>query len=308
MNRNRMKSPFPLIPVWVAGLCCVVCGACGSDEHDYDAHGVFEATEVVVSAQTQGELLMFDRTEGDTVAHGAIVVQVDTVQLSLQRRQLLASLDAVASRHYNVARQVAAIRQQIATQQSERTRFVRLVAEHAANQKQVDDIDAQIALLKKQLVAQTETLENTNSGLRAEAQAIEAQLAALDDRLQRSAVRSPIQGTLLAKYAERGELATPGKPLFKVADMEHLYLRAYVTAPQLTLLKLGQQVRVFADQGSEGRKEYQGHIAWIADEAEFTPKTIQTRDERANLVYAVKIAVRNDGLIKLGMYGSCEFQ
>ncbi|MGM9688708.1 MAG: HlyD family secretion protein [Alloprevotella sp.] len=303
-----MKSPIPFLPALVAGMSCALCGACGSDERDYDAHGVFEATEVVVSAQTQGELLMFDRTEGDTVAHGDIVVQVDTVQLSLQRRQLLASLDAVGSRHYNVARQVAAIRQQIATQHSERTRFARLVAEHAANQKQVDDIDAQIALLEKQLAAQTETLENTNSGLQAEAQGIEAQLAALDDQLRRSAVRSPIKGTLLAKYAERGELATPGKPLFKVADMEHLYLRAYVTAPQLTQLKLGQQVRVFADEGSEGRKEYQGHIAWIADEAEFTPKTIQTRDERSNLVYAVKIAVRNDGLIKLGMYGSCEFQ
>lgn len=282
--------------------------SCATDKNDYDATGVFEATEVIVSAQSQGELLQMNYDEGDTVVSGQQLALVDTVQLVLKRQQLAAGLSSVGARHYDVARQVAAVRQQLATQRKERSRFAKLVSEHAANQKQVDDIDAQIALLERQLSAQTETLENTNRSLNGDAQSLEAQIAQLDDQLRRSHILSPLGGTVLAKYAEQGELATNGRQLYKLADMRHLYLRAYVSAPLLTALRLGQKVTVYADQGKSGRKEYSGRITWISAEAEFTPKTIQTRDERANLVYAVKIAVENDGLIKLGMYGECKFQ
>lgn len=282
--------------------------SCATDKNDYDATGVFEATEVIVSAQSQGELLQMNYDEGDTVVSGQQLALVDTVQLVLKRQQLVAGLSSVGARHYDVARQVAAVRQQLATQRKERSRFAKLVSEHAANQKQVDDIDAQIALLERQLSAQTETLENTNRSLNGDAQSLEAQIAQLDDQLRRSHILSPLGGTVLAKYAEQGELATNGRQLYKLADMRHLYLRAYVSAPQLTALRLGQKVTVYADQGKSGRKAYRGRITWISAEAEFTPKTIQTRDERANLVYAVKVAVENDGLIKLGMYGECKFQ
>lgn len=281
--------------------------ACLDNEQTYDATGVFEATEVIVSAQTQGELTMIAPVEGDRVAAGQEIARTDTIQLALKRRQLTAGMSAVSSRRYDVSRQVAATRQQIATQEREKARFTQLVKEGAANQKTVDDLDAQLKILEKQLAAQTETLENNNSSMNSEAESMEAQIAQIDDQLFRSHVRSPLSGTVLAKYAEAGELATPGKPLFKIADTENLYLRAYITAPQLTNLKIGQNVTVYADQNTSDRKAYKGRITWISDQAEFTPKTIRTRDERANLVYAVKIAVKNDGLIKIGMYGECKF-
>lgn len=296
-----MKRIFPL-------LVLLLLTACGTDRGDYDATGVFEATEVIVSAQTQGEIVRMDYAEGDTVGNGCQLALVDTVQLALQRRQLMASLSATGSKHYDIATQVADLRQQLATQQKERRRFATLVSQHAANQKQVDDIDAQIALIERQLAARTETMAKANAGLTDEIRALEAQIALTDDNLRRAHVVAPVGGTVLARYAEPGELATPGRQLYKLADLRHVYLRAYVTAPQLTALRLGQRVKVYADSGAAGRREYDGRITWIAGEAEFTPKTIQTRDERANLVYAVKIAVRNDGLIKLGMYGECRFQ
>lgn len=297
MNMRRLLFTLPLI----------LLTACNADKSDYDASGVFEATEVVLSAQTQGELTQMNYEEGDTVSKGSTLAVVDTMQLSLQRRQLVAGLTSLGAKHYNVARQVADLKQQLATQRKERERFARLVSEKAGNRKQVDDIDAQILLLERQIAARTETLDNTNRSLTSEAQGVEAQIAQLDDQLRRAHVVSPIGGTILSKYAEAGELATSGTQLYKLADLNRVYLRAYVTAPQLTKIKIGQKVRIYADQGAQGRKAYEGRVSWIAQEAEFTPKTIQTRDERANLVYAVKIAVHNDGLIKLGMYGECKF-
>jgi len=277
--------------------------SCGSKDGQYDASGVFEATEVIVSAQVNGELMTFNVMEGQRVEAGAPLGYIDTTQLYLRKMQLLASINAVESRQYNVSRQIAAIRQQIETQKSEQQRFENLVQSNAANQKQLDDINAQIALLEKQLEAQTETLQNNNRGISGERQALLMQIAQLDDQIRRSIVASPIIGTVLTKYAERGELAAHGRPLFKVADIENMFLRAYITASQLTEIKIGQQVKVFADMGKSDRREYQGTVTWISDRAEFTPKTIQTRDERANLVYAVKVAVKNDGYIKKGMYG-----
>ena len=225
------------------------------------------------------------------------------MQLHLKKRELMARLRAADSRRYDVRRQLASLRQQIATERRERRRYEGLVARGAANTKQLDDIDARIAVLEKQLAAQNETLEKGNRSVSGEIEAIEAQLAQTDDMLARCVVTAPTAGTVLAKYAERGEMAQQGRALFKMGALDRLYLRAYMTAPQVTGLKVGSRVTVLADMGEEGTRRYEGTVAWISDKAEFTPKTIQTRDERANLVYAVKVAVKNDGFIKIGMYG-----
>ncbi|MDR0873491.1 MAG: HlyD family efflux transporter periplasmic adaptor subunit [Prevotellaceae bacterium] len=277
--------------------------SCGKSKGDYDASGSFEATEVLVSAQANGQLLTFNVSEGQRVKAGETLGIIDTVQLALKRKQLLASMGAVDSRRYDVSLQIASLREQIVKQQTELARFQNLLKQNAATQKQVDDIASSIDVLQKQLAAQTSMLNNANRSVSGESAALQIQVEQIDDLLRKSLVSSPIDGTVLTKYAEAGELAAQGRALFKVADMDNIFLRAYITADQLTQLKLGDTVRVFADFGEGDTREYAGNITWIADKAEFTPKTIQTRDERANLVYAVKVAVKNDGYLKTGMYG-----
>ena len=229
------------------------------------------------------------------------------MQLHLSEIQLEASRRAVGSGRLDISRQIAALESQIGKQRQELDRFTKLEKAGASNRKQVEDIQAQIETLERQLAAQKESLNSSNRNVSGQADALEAQIEQIRDRIRKCVITSPVAGTVLAKYSEAGEFAALGRALFKVADIDNIRLRAYITADQLTTLKLGQQVRVFADQGSSGRKEYAGTLIWISDKAEFTPKTIQTRDERANLVYAVKIAVENDGLIKLGMYGDIKF-
>lgn len=277
--------------------------ACKGGSGDYDASGVFETTEVTVSARGTGEIMRFDIEEGHQVEAGQAVGYIDTIQLHLKKEELLGNLMATDSRRYNVSRQIASLRQEIATQKRERLRYENLVCEKAANQKQLDDINSGLAVLEKRLAAQVETLENSNRSVSGEVLMLEARIAQIEDQIAKCVITSPVRGTVLSKYAERGELAAQGRSLFKVGDLSDMYLRVYITAPQLTTLKVGQQVKVYADEGEDGRREYMGTVSWISDKAEFTPKTIQTRDERANLVYAVKVAVKNDGYIKKGMYG-----
>ena len=296
MNYN-MKSA-----VYLLGLA-VLFFSCHSEDGGYDATGVFETTEVIVSTQGTGEIMRFDIDEGQTVDAEVELGYIDTVQLSLKKQELLANLEATDSRRYNVARQIASLREEIATQKREQQRYQNLVQAKAANQKQLDDINARLATLEKQLAAQTETLENGNRTVSGQVRMLEAQLAQVEDQIGKCRISSPINGTILSKYAEAGELASQGRALFKVGNIVNMYLRAYITADQLTELKIGQSVRVFADEGESGRREYAGTVSWISDKAEFTPKTIQTRDERANLVYAVKIQIQNDGFVKRGMYG-----
>ena len=281
--------------------------SCGKGNKAYDASGVFESTEVTVSAEGNGRIMNLDIQEGDQLEVGAVVGCIDTVQLYLSKIQLEASRRAVGSGRLNISRQIAALESQIAKQRQELDRFTKLEQAGASNRKQVEDIQAQLDILERQLAAQKESLQNTNSNVSGQADALEAQVMQLEDKIRKCVITSPVSGTILAKYSEAGELAVQGRALFKVADLDNIRLRAYITADQLTGLKLGQSVKVFADQGTSGRKEYAGTLVWITDKAEFTPKTIQTRDERANLVYAVKIAVKNDGLIKLGMYGEVKF-
>ena len=282
--------------------------ACGRGNEDFDASGIFESTEVVVSAEANGRIVALDVEEGDELEAGQQVGSVDSVQLYLKKVQLEASAQGIGSKRADIAKQVAATREQVAKAERERTRCRNLLARDAGTQKQLDDAEAQLAVLKKQLEAQLSTLERTNQGVSDEQRAAEAQIMQLEDQLRKCRVVSPAAGTVLAKYAEAGEVTAAGKPLFKLADLRHVFLRAYVSGSQLSEVKIGQSVKVYADEGEDGRREYAGRVTWISGQAEFTPKTIQTRDERANLVYAVKIAVENDGSLKLGMYGEVKFQ
>ena len=281
--------------------------ACGGAEENSDATGRFETTEVTVSAKAQGELIRFDVEEGQMVAPGTLLGVVDTAQLALQREQLLANLSATDSRRINEHRQLAALRQQIENMKTERQRFEELVNAKAASEKQLDDIKYQLSVLERQLSAKEEEIGKANLSLGGQSAAILAQVSQVDVQLNNCRIMSPVRGTIIAKYMECGEYALPGHPMFKVANLEEMTLRAYLTAEQMSAVKIGQQVTVLIDKNAEEQKTYKGRITWIADEAEFTPKTIQTRDERANLVYAVKILVKNDGTIKRGMYGEVKF-
>lgn len=285
----------------------LVLGACTSQEEQYDASGIFETTEVIVSAKGTGELQSFQVEEGQAVRQGEVLGWIDTLQLSLKDRQLAASLLATESKRLDEKRQVAHLRQQIENLQREKERFTTLLNAKATTAKQVDDIDYQIKVLQNQLVATQEQINSSNSSLSRQSESIQAQRAQMEDQIRNAMISSPITGTVLTKYAEQGEFAVPGKALFKVADVSQMKLRAYITADQLTQLQIGQAVAVYSDRGITDRKRYVGRVVWIADKAEFTPKTIQTRNERANLVYAVKIAVENDGFIKRGMYGEVRF-
>ena len=286
--------------VYIAAV--VLAASCGT-EAEFDAQGTFEATEVVVSSEATGRILNFEVEEGMAVEANQMVGAIDSVQLHLQRKQLVAQQSALLGSRPDVKKQVAALREQIAKQKSELRRVENMLSDGAATQKHRDDIEAQIKILESQLDATLSTLDKNTSTINNNSAALEAQIAALDDRISKCRVISHIGGIVLVKYAEAGELATVGKPLMKIADLDNIYLRAYFTSDQLAKVNLGDEVKVVADFGGEERYDYTGRIAWISSESEFTPKTIQTKDSRANLVYAVKIAVENDGRLKIGLAG-----
>ena len=274
-----------------------------SKEAEFDAQGTFEATEVIVSSEATGRILNFNIEEGMTIVANQAVGTIDSLQLHLQRKQLLAQQSALLTSRPDVKKQVASLREQIVKQKSELRRVENMLSDGAATQKQKDDIEAQIKILEGQLEATLSTLSKNTSTINDNSVALEAQIAALDDRISKCRILSPIGGTVLVKYAEAGELASVGKPLMKIADLKNIYLRAYFTSDQLVNIKLGDEVKVVADFGGEEQYDYTGRVAWISSESEFTPKTIQTKDSRANLVYAVKIAVENDGRLKIGLAG-----
>ncbi len=300
-NMKRLNS-YTLMAAALLSLA-----ACNRGDGNYDATGTFEATEILVSSEANGKIMELNIEEGDRLDAGAMVGYIDTTQLYLKKMQLSAGLRSVDIRKPDIRKQIAALEQQIATARTEQQRMENLVKAKAGNQKQVDDIVNNIKYLQKQLDAQYSTLNKTTGGADAEAESILYQIMQLDDQLQKSRIVTPQAGTVLVKYAEPGEVTAAGKPLYKIADTDLLYLRAYITADQLSKLKQGQTVRVFADYGADEQREYPGTITWISDKSEFTPKGIQTKDERANLVYAIKIAVKNDGYLKIGQYGETAF-
>ena len=277
--------------------------ACANSEKEYDATGTFEATETTVFAEQSGALLTFSVNEGDSIGQGQEVGLIDTTQTWLKIQQLGATKEVYQSQKPDMERQIAATRQQLAKARMDEQRYRELVADGAAPAKMLDDASSQVKVLQKQLDAQVSSLNTQLSTLNAQLSTADVQIEQLRDMLSKCHIAAPTKGTVLEKYVERGEFVTVGKPLFKMADVQEMYLRAYVTSAQLQSLKLGQQVKVFADYGDQQRKTYDGTVTWISSRSEFTPKTILTDDERADLVYAVKIAVRNDGFIKIGMYG-----
>lgn len=281
--------------------------SCRNNKEDYDATGSFEATEIIVSSQANGRILTFNLNEGDQLLQGEMVGVIDSTQLHLQKMSLLSNARGVRAQQPDIRKQTASIQEQINTLEREKARVQRLLAANAANQKQLDDIEAQIDLLQKQLLALTSTLEKSSEHISAQSSTLEIQVAQLDDQLEKTRIISPIAGTVLNRYAEAGELATMGTPLFKIADTDTMNLRAYVTNDQLAQIKLNDEVTVRVDDGDGNMKSYKGKINWISSKSEFTPKTIQTKNERANLVYALKIAVPNDGFLKIGMYGEVKF-
>ncbi len=288
-------------------LSALLLSSCNSDNGKYDASGIFETTDVIVSAEVAGQIMELNIEEGQPVKQNASMGYIDTAQLWLKKKQLAFNLSATDNKALDINKQIAALRQQIKVEKQERNRYQKLVAADAAPQKQLDDIDNKIAILEQQVVGLQDQVSSANRSLSEQSLSISAQIAQIDDQISNSIICSPIDGIVTEKYAELGEYAVPGKALIKIADIGNMKLRAYVTAPQLTQLKIGQKVKVYADYGENDRKEYDGVISWISTKAEFTPKTIQTRDERANLVYAIKIAVLNDGIIKQGMYGDVKF-
>ena len=294
--------------IGIYGMAVWMLSACGNGTPDYDATGTFEATEVIVSAEAAGKLLQLEVEEGTRLKAGEEVGLVDTVQLYLKKLQLEANMKSVESQRPDLAKQIAATKQQITTAQREKKRVENLLAAGAANQKQLDDWDAQVTLLQRQLIAQESSLMKSTNSLTEQGNSVGIQVAQVEDQLNKCHIQSPIEGTVLAKYAEAGELASVGRPLFKVAETDGMYLRAYITSEQLSQVKLGDKVTVYADYGNSEQKAYPGVITWISDRSEFTPKTILTKNERANLVYAVKIAVKNDGELKIGMYGGVKMK
>lgn len=296
--------------------------ACGNGAGTYDATGVFETDEVIVSAEVGGKILKFNADEGDTLRQGDTIAAIDATGLILQKEQVEASIESLHQKTLDVNPQLQLLRNQLAVQQvqlnhlqREKLRFEKLVKADAATQKQVDDLTAQYDVLLKQMdvtrqqiqVQQTLT-ETQNRSVLSEQTPLEKRKQQLQDQWTRSFVVNPVGGVMLTKYANAGEITMPGKALYKVGTLQQMKLRAYVSGSQLSQLKLGQKVKVLIDNGAEHYKTYEGTINWISDKAEFTPKTIQTKEERANLVYAIKILVSNDGSIKIGMYGEVQFK
>lgn len=290
-----------IIRMMPAAMLCLL-AACHNTS-DFYATGIFEATTTVVSAETAGKIVEFPVEEGDAVRRGERIALVDTTLLALQRSQLGSQRRSAEGSTPDVSAQVAALRTRIAHAEQEAARQHRLFADGATTARQVDDADAQLRALRAELGAQLSTLGKSRSSIGDNASAIAYQGDQIAEQIARCSVKSPVGGTVLVKYAERGEYAVPGKPLVKVADLDKIYLRCYFTVKQLADVRLGQKVTVVADFGDDDLYEYPGTITWISQESEFTPKSIQTADSRANLVYAAKVAVKNDGRLKLGQYG-----
>lgn len=290
----------------IAGLTLAL-AACADKEKAFDATGTFEATEVTVFAEQSGALTAFDVNEGEQKDEAVQVGLIDTTQVWLKIQQLDANKEVFRSQKPDMEKQIAATRQQLAKARQEQQRYQELVNDGAAPSKMLDDAANQVQVLQKQLDAQVSALHTTTLSLDKQMAATDAQVSLLRDQLDKCHVTTPIKGVVLEKYVERGEYVSVGKPLFKMADTERMTLRAYVTSAQLEHIKTGQAVKVFADYGDKQQKTYDGTVTWISSRSEFTPKTILTDDERADLVYAMKVSVKNDGYIKIGMYGEVKF-
>ena len=288
-------------------LLMVGLAACGKNSGQYDASGNFEAEERIISSEATGKILELNIDEGLTLKPGQAVGFIDTTQLYLRKKQLLYSAQALLAKLPDANSQLSTIQKQMETTTYEIKRVENLLKDDAATKKQLDDLNAQLDLLRKQYQSLQTSLAITSRSIHSETLPLKAQVEQLEDQIRKSIIRNPINGTVLTKYAEQDEVVTAGKAIYKIADLSSLLLRAYISGDQLTSVKLGQKVKITVDDVKGGSKNYEGVLEWVSDKAEFTPKTIQTKDERANLVYAIKIKVKNDGFLKIGMYGEVNF-
>lgn len=281
--------------------------SCSNKNGKFDATGTFESEEVIVSSEAMGKLLKFEVEEGMTLKKDQIVGLVDTTQLYLKKKQLQSTIKSVLSKQPDIPTQLAAIKEQIATAEREKNRIENLVSSDAATTKQLDDINSQLEVLNKQYDATKSSLTITKQGIQSETFPLIAQVEQIQDQINKSIIKNPIDGTVLTRYAKQDEITSSGKALYKIADLSEMILRAYINGDQLGQVKLDQKVKVYVDKGNGKQKELEGEVYWVSSKAEFTPKTIQTKDERANLVYAIKVRVKNDGYVKIGMYGEVKF-
>lgn len=302
----KMKRLQKVKIILFSALSIILFG-CGNDNGKYDASGTFEAEEIIVSSEAMGKLVQFNVEEGAQLKQNQLVGVIDTLQLFLKKKQLEASIKAILSKQPDVAAQLAAIQEQIKTVEAEKERIENLVKSNAAATKQLDDISAQLEVLNKQYSAAKSSLMITKQGLQSETFPLQIQIEQINDQLNKSKILNPVEGTVLTRYAKQNEVTASGKALYKLADLSTMTLRAYASGDQLGQIKLGQKVKVYVDKEEGEQKELSGEIYWVSSKAEFTPKTIQTKDERANLVYAIKVKVINDGYLKIGMYGEIKF-
>jgi len=298
-----MKNYFP--NMFLAGLL-PLCLAC-TEENAFDAAGSFEAEEILISAEANGRITALNLEEGQMLQAGQVIGYIDSLQLFLKKKQLEAQVASIRIRQPDIPVQLAVLEEQLKTAEREKVRVKNLVEGNAAPTKQLDDLEAQIGLLRKQIEAQKSTLTLTREGLQRDIAPLQIQIEQIDDQLAKCRIVNPVSGTVLGKYAETHEMTAVGKPLYKIADLTGMILRAYITGSQLPSIRLNQEVQVFTDNGDGGYYETTGIITWISDKAEFTPKTIQTKEERSSKVYAVKVKVANDGTYKIGMYGELKF-
>lgn len=297
INKNSLLLP----------LLSIFLFACGNGNGNFDATGTFEAEEIIVSSESVGKLVRFDIEEGAELKQNQLVGIVDTVQPHLKKKQLEASVNAILSKLPDSEKQLAALEEQIKTSEIEKFRIENLVKSNAAAARQRDEINAQVEILKRQHEALKSSLSITKKGLYSETYALQIQIEQIQDQINKSIIKNPVDGIVLTRYAKQNEVTAAGKALYKIADMSVMTLRAYIGGDQLGQIKLGQKVKIYVDKDADTQKEMDGEVYWISPKAEFTPKTIMTKDERANLVYAIKIKVTNDGYLKIGMYGEVIF-
>jgi len=293
--------------IFYLSIVLIVAG-CSNNSNQSDAYGNFEADEIILSAETAGEIINIKADEGDRVRKGEVLALIDTLQLYLQKQQILASMQAIASKKRNVIVQVDVLKQKRKNLLIEKRRLDNLFKDGAATQKQLDDINGEIDVVESSIIATRTGLNTVNTGLISELKPLREQLKSIEDKLDKSRIKAPLDATVLVKYIMNGEYAVPSKPLFKIADVDNIYLRAYISGSQLAQAKLGAEVTVLIDKGENDYYKYTGKITWISSKAEFTPKIVQTKEQRVNLVYAVKVLVHNDGKIKIGMPGEFRFK
>lgn len=286
---------------WILGITLLA--GCSGNNHKSDAYGNFEATEIIVSAEASGKLLAFNVEEGLTLEAGANVGYIDTVQLSLKRAQLLATRQSVSAKIANILAQIDVLKEQRRVAETDKKRLEKLFGENAATQKQLDDVNGQISVIDRQIVS----IETQNAAVLSDVKSLDAQIAQINDHIHKSVIVNPLRGTVLTKYAEPSEVIAYGKPLYKIADLQTMFLRVYISGDQLPHAAIGQKVHVLIDETKKYNQSLEGEISWISSKAEFTPKIIQTKEERVNMVYAVKIKIQNDGRLKIGMPGEVNF-